>query len=87
MKTTLEIPDALFRQVKAKAALDGIKLKDMVAEGLRLMVRGEAQPTSRRRVKLPLIRSRAKGHVLPITGEQIKQWEVEADLERHASSL
>ena len=39
MKTTLEIPDDLFREAKAMAVLEGIKLKDFVAESLRLRVK------------------------------------------------
>ena len=35
MKTTLEIPDPLFRQSKAMAALHGQTLKDFVAAALR----------------------------------------------------
>lgn len=35
MKTTLEIPDDLFRRAKAAAALQGRPLKDLVADGLR----------------------------------------------------
>lgn len=34
MKTTLELPDQLFRDVKATAASKGIKLKDFVTEAL-----------------------------------------------------
>lgn len=34
MKTTLEIPDDLFRQTKAAAALRGDSLKDFVTEAL-----------------------------------------------------
>lgn len=34
MKTTLEIDDALYREVKAMSALTGRKLKDLVSEGL-----------------------------------------------------
>jgi hypothetical protein len=30
MRTTLDLPDALFRRVKATAALKGMKLKDFV---------------------------------------------------------
>lgn len=41
MKTTLEVPDDLFREAKAKAALEGIRLKDMVARALEREVRGE----------------------------------------------
>jgi hypothetical protein len=35
MKTTIDLPDDLYRQAKAEAALRGRKLKDMVEEGLR----------------------------------------------------
>ncbi|MBV8798198.1 MAG: hypothetical protein JO208_00075 [Alphaproteobacteria bacterium] len=35
MKTTIEIPDELYRQAKAKAALQGRRLKDLIEEGLR----------------------------------------------------
>jgi len=35
MKTTVELPDPLYRQAKAEAALRGRKLKDLVEEGLR----------------------------------------------------
>lgn len=35
MKTTLDIPDSLFRQSKAAAALRGESLKDFVADSLR----------------------------------------------------
>jgi hypothetical protein len=38
MKTTIDLPDDLYRQVKAEAALRGRKLKDMVEEGLRLVL-------------------------------------------------
>jgi hypothetical protein len=34
MKTTLEIPDPLFRRVKARAAERGQSLKDLVTEAL-----------------------------------------------------
>ncbi len=44
MKTTVELSDDLFRRVKAEAALRGRKFKDLVEEGLRLVLqtpRGE----------------------------------------------
>jgi hypothetical protein len=46
MKTTVELPDALYRQAKAEAALRGRKLKDLVEEGLRLVL--EAPPDTAR---------------------------------------
>lgn len=38
MKTTVELPDDLARRIKAEAALRGRKLKDLVADGLRLVL-------------------------------------------------
>ena len=35
MKTTVEISDGLYRRAKATAALRGLRLKDLVEEGLR----------------------------------------------------
>ena len=35
MKTTVELPDDLFRKAKAAAALRGRKFKDLIEEGLR----------------------------------------------------
>ncbi len=34
MKTTLELPDALFREVKATAARRGVLMKQFIAEAL-----------------------------------------------------
>lgn len=36
MRTMVDIPDKLFRKVKATAALRGKRIKDLVAEGLLL---------------------------------------------------
>lgn len=39
MKTTIEVSDELYRRVKAEAALRGRKLRDLVEEGLRLVLK------------------------------------------------
>ena len=36
MKTTVEVPDELYRRAKAEAALRGRKFRELVEEGLRL---------------------------------------------------
>jgi len=38
VKTTVEVPDDLYRRAKAEAALRGRKLKDLIEEGLRLVL-------------------------------------------------
>jgi hypothetical protein len=40
MRTTVDLSDELFRRAKAAAALRGRKLKDLVEEGLRLVLDG-----------------------------------------------
>jgi len=41
MKTTLDLPDDLYREVKSRAALGRRKVKDYVAEGLRLALEAD----------------------------------------------
>lgn len=38
MKTTVDLPDDLYRRAKAEAALRGRKFKDLVEQGLRLVL-------------------------------------------------
>ena len=45
MRTTIDIPDELFRRAKSEAALRGRKLKDLVEEGLRRVLEKE-QPAA-----------------------------------------
>lgn len=47
MKTTVELPDALYRRAKAEAALRGRKLKDLVEEGLRLVLEAPRRTNAR----------------------------------------
>lgn len=41
MKTTVEIPDALYRQLKARAALHGKSVKDFLLEAVRAKLANE----------------------------------------------
>jgi hypothetical protein len=38
MRTTVDLPDELFRRAKAEAAMRGKKFKDLVEEALRLVI-------------------------------------------------
>jgi hypothetical protein len=59
MKTTVELSDDLYRRAKAVAALRGRKLKDLVEEGLRLVVEGPE--AKRRRSSLSALMQRGRG--------------------------
>ncbi|MBI2680560.1 MAG: hypothetical protein HYX25_06075 [Candidatus Solibacter usitatus] len=47
MKITVEIPDQLFREAQAAAALRGIPLKDFLAEALRERLRSKSPAAPR----------------------------------------
>jgi hypothetical protein len=76
MRTTIDLPDELFRQVKAKAALDGTKLKDLVTRYVEQGLKGTPPPTAplrRQRSELPVARV-ATGHTLPaLTNAEIQR--------------
>ncbi len=57
MKTTLEIPDELYRQAKVRAAQENRKVKDLVSEGLRLVLgltKEQSGPRPRRMTRAPV---------------------------------
>jgi predicted component of type VI protein secretion system len=61
MKTTVDLSDELFRRAKAAAALRGRKLKDMIEEGLRLVL--ETPHGERVRPSLEELMKEARGVV------------------------
>ncbi len=67
MRTTIDLPDSLFRKTKAVAALRGSSMKDLIVQALEREVTTAVTPSKRKRIKLPLIRS-WKGRKLDMTG-------------------
>jgi len=85
MKTTVEIPDELFREAKATAARNGSKLKDLVADGLRLVL-GKPKPGGRH-LRFPLIPGSAG--TARLTAARVSEVEAVEDRDedsRHARS-
>lgn len=88
MKTTVEIPDDLFRQVKARAALEGLPLRELVTYGLRLALQAPLQVAKPRRAAFPLIRATLGAS--PLTEADTSAALVEMDDEearRHADAV
>lgn len=54
MRTTLDLPDPLFRELKAQSALRGIKLKDFVANLLQTGLARSNAPHCEPRLRSPL---------------------------------
>ncbi len=61
MKTTVEVPDELYRRAKAEAALRGRKLRDLIEDGLRLVLDGPKK--TRRAPSLAGLTKRARGMI------------------------
>ena len=85
MKTTLDLPDDLMREIKVRAAREDRKLKDLVADLLRRGLRdeGEKPDRIRHRVKLPLIHSPHR--VKPgegLTPDQVAQILLDQEVDR-----
>lgn len=58
MKTTVEIPDALFRDAKEYAARQGIPVREVFERGLRLVIEG---PPPGRRFRLRTVTTKGEG--------------------------
>ena len=76
MKTTLEIPDALFRQAKSTAAARGIPLREFVTQAVREKLAGGSTPGEQ-----PWLRHMGKLKHLHEETERINRL-IEADSEK-----
>lgn len=69
MRTTFDIPDETYRQLKIKAAEEGTPIREMLLRGIAYVLAPQ-KPQRVRKLKLPLIRSSRPG-TLHLTNEQI----------------
>lgn len=60
MRTTVDIPDPVYRRLKSRAAREGSSAKELILRGVEQVLRGRKR-RSRRRVKLPIVRSKRPG--------------------------
>ena len=61
MRTTVDIPDALYRELKSTAAREKRSVKELILRGVEGELRLRRRPRQSRRVVLPLVRSKASG--------------------------
>jgi hypothetical protein len=88
VKTTLELPDELVREIKVRAARENRKLKDLVAELLAQALDEKPRGEIRNRVRLPLFEG--GHHAAPgeeMTPEQVAEILLEQDVEFYRQSL
>ena len=68
MRTTIDIPDALYRRLKARAAAEGQPAKALILKAVEQVL--EAAPASKKRIVIPVIPSKQPG-TLRLTNAQI----------------
>lgn len=71
MRTTIDIPDEIYRRLKARAALQGCSVKDLVLRGVKSELRTKNQK-QRKITKLPIIDSAHPGW-LQLTNRKINE--------------
>ncbi|MEI9893943.1 MAG: hypothetical protein WDN28_08645 [Chthoniobacter sp.] len=63
MRTIIELPDDLFRKAKARAAMQGQTLKDLVADALTLLLQ-TSREAPRRRAQFPIVQPKDPNRIL-----------------------
>lgn len=61
MRTTVDIPDSMYRRLKSLAAVQGCSIKDLVLRGVRAELQGKGSKRRRKLIKLPIIDSKRPG--------------------------
>ena len=72
MRTTLDIPDEIYRDLKIKAARDGTPVRQIVLRGIKRELEEGVVERPIQKLRLPLIRSSRLG-TLELTNEQIDE--------------
>ena len=63
MRITVNIPEKLYRRLKTRAATEGRSVKELILRGVQGELR-EGEAKQRRRVKLPIVRSKKPDSVI-----------------------
>jgi len=71
VRTTVDIPDPIYRQLKSKAALRGCSVKELILRGVEAELHGDSA-RARNRVRLPVIPSKRPGW-LKLTNQQVNE--------------
>jgi hypothetical protein len=62
MRTTIDIPDAMYRRLKARAAGEGRSTKTLILQGVEQVLKSP-RPAAGRPVTIPLVKSKRPGSI------------------------
>lgn len=63
MRTTVDIPDNLFKRIKVTASLNGITLKQFITKAIEHEVEAQSLAFEHKKVSLPLVPSKHPGSI------------------------
>ncbi len=63
MRTTIDIPDGLYRRLKARAAKEGKPAKALILKGVEQVLDGH-QTSTRKKIVIPVVRSKKPGSLV-----------------------
>lgn len=72
MRTTVDIPDPLYREIKIHAAHEGRSIREVILEGVEMRLRAKRKDPAAKPFKVPVIKSKRPG-TLNLTNEQIDE--------------
>jgi hypothetical protein len=72
MRTTVDIPDPIYRELKSQAALKGCSVKELILRGVRAELQNDNAAKKSLRVRLPLIKSKRTGS-LQLSNAQVDE--------------
>jgi hypothetical protein len=83
VRTTLDLPDPVFRDLKIKAAAEGVTLKELLTGFVEKGLYGPTKP-EKKPIRSPLPTPRqSSGHVIPsLTNAEIDEIFLREDMER-----
>lgn len=61
MRTTVDIPDPLYRELKVRAASEGTTVKEIILEGVTVRLRDKPASAKQKQPRFPVIRSKNPG--------------------------
>jgi plasmid stability protein len=88
MKTTLEVPDDLMREIKVRAAQENRRLKDVITELLRRGLEAPVPDSSHgKRVKLPLVDTGPARSEAELTPERLAEILLEQEISAYQAHM
>ena len=64
MRTTIDIPDPVYRRLKSRAAREGSSTKQLILRAVERVLREHGGKRRRKRVRLPIVRSKRPGTLI-----------------------